>query len=186
MNTEIKFYIPFEGFYHSIYDSLIDSLIECEIEDNYLTQDEADNINYNNIFNQLSEHIFDEIIELFVDELDMPIFTEAIIYEGLSSPKYYNYSTDKIIAVCTNEVYLAIYNKTINNKDFINYANEASKSRSGFHSFYEGIEEIKKEPAIYLEYLFQWFNLNEYRDEVINKTCDNIHEVIYNNLTINQ
>jgi hypothetical protein len=54
---------------------------------------------------------------------------------GLSSPKYYNYSTDKLMAKISYNNYSLIYGKYIINDDFVNYVNEASKSRDGFLHF---------------------------------------------------
>tara|TARA_R110000737_G_scaffold1042_1_gene3002 strand:+ start:144 stop:698 length:555 start_codon:yes stop_codon:yes gene_type:complete len=184
MTNEIQFYIPFDGFYNSIYDSIIDESINNEISERYMTIEQSENIDYKPIFNAISEDVFDKIKELFNDEFDL--FTENgfFVYDGLYSPKYYNYSTDKIMAKCSNEVFLTILNYFENNDELINYINESSKSRSGFHSFYEGYNEVKKDASIYLEYLFQWFVFEHYRDEVLQETTDNIHELIYNNLTI--
>ena len=106
----------------------------------------------------------------------------GITFEGLSSPKYYNYTTDKIKAIISPEIYLTILNKFENNNTFVNYVNKASKSRDGFASFYNGISEVKKESSIFLEYLFKWFVLSEFRDKVIENTTENINEVIYNNI----
>ena len=178
----IKFYIPFEGFYCSIYESCIDNLIQDEIDCGYLSVEKAENVNYQPVFEAMSEYIFDKIVELFNDEFDLFAENTYFKYDGLYSPKYYNFETDKIKAVCNLEIYLAIYNKFIINEEFLNYVNEASKSSSGFVSFYEGINEVKKEPAIFLEYLFEWFVLTEYRDELLNETFDNLTEIIYNNL----
>ena len=180
MDKDIKFYIPFEGFYNSVYDSIIDDVINSDIEEGYLKND--DNINYKNIFKEMSHSIFDDIEELFNDEFDLFTANGWMNYEGLHSPKYYNYSTDKLIATINKSNYLTILNKFEDNEEFVHYVNESSKSRDSFTSFYNGIEEVKKESSIFLEYLFQRFVLNKYRDEVIDKTCDNIHEVIYNNL----
>ena len=182
MNKDIKFYIPFEGFYYSIYDSIIDDILESEISEGYLTEKETENINYNNLHLKLSKHIFDCILELFNDEFDLFTDNNYITFDGLYSPKYYNYSTDKIKAIITPEIYLTLLNKFQNNDSFVNYLNEVSKSRDGFTSFYEGINEVKKESSIFLEYLFQWFTLSEFREEVIQFTTADIHEIIYNNI----
>jgi hypothetical protein len=183
---DIKFYIPFEGFYNSIYEDMINSIIESEIQEGYLTEKQVNKIEYRPIFEAMSESIFNDIIEVFIDETFGSIGDEfcsnKIIYEGLSSPKYYNYSTDKLIAAISYNNYSLIYGKYIINNNFINYVNEYSKSRDGFASFYEGINQVSNEPEIFLEYLFQWFVLNEYRDEIIHKTTDNLTEIIYNNL----
>ena len=180
--NNIQFYINFGGFYYSIYSDIIDGILENEVNEGYLTEGEVGNINYTNLHLKVSEHIFDVIEECFNDEFDL--FTENgfFTFDGLYSPKYYNYSTDKIEASCSNEVYLTIKNHFANNEDVINYINEASKSCSGFHSFYEGYNEVIKNPAIYLEYLFKWFIFEYYRDEVLESTTENIHEVIYNNI----
>ena len=179
---DILFYIPFSGFYCSIYDDMINSILESEIEEGFLTVDEADNIDYQNLHLQMAEEIFDVIVENFIYEIDVPLYCEDIIFDGLYSPKYYNYSTDKIKAKISYNNYSLIYGKVITNDDFINYVNESSKSRDGFASFYEGVEEVIKEPSIFLEYLFQWFYFDYYKDEIIYKTTDNLTEVIYNNI----
>lgn len=179
---QIKHYIPFEGFYNSIYDSIIDSIIEDEINEGYLTEDEAYMLNYKPIFEAMSEHIFDVIIEEFCFDFDLS--TELFIYDGLSSPKFYNYSTDKILSVYTGNIE-ELKNTFLKKPDFVEYVNEASKSRSGFASFYEGIDEVCSNDEVFMEYLFQWYVLHYNRDEIINLTTDNIHEVIYENLTLN-
>lgn len=178
----IKFYIPFEGFYNSIYESIIDHITECEIEEGYMTEEQFLDIDYKPMFEAMSEDIFNKIVELFNDEFDLFTQNTYFKYDGLYSPKYYNFETDKIKAVCSKDVYLTIYNKFIFNESFINWVNEASKSRSGFTSFYEGINQVASEPAIFLEYVFQWFTLNEYRNEIIEQTCEDLTEIIYNNL----
>ena len=180
---DIKFYIPFEGFYYSVYEGMVENIIDNEIEEGYLKND--DNVNYRGIFEAMAQSIFDDIIEIFIDESNIKeLHSNDIIYEGLSSPKYYNYSTDKLMSKISYNKYSLIYGKYIINDDFINYVNEASKSRDGFASFYEGINSVASEPSIFLEYLFEWFVLNEYRNEIIDKTTDNLHEIIYNNLTL--
>lgn len=179
---EINFYIPFGGFYHSIYDSIVDNILENELEEGYLTETQIDNIDYQNLYLQMSESIFDAIIESFNDEFDLFTNNSYITFDGLHSPKYYNYSTDKIKAKISYNNYSKIYGKFILNDDFVNYVNKQSKSRDGFASFYEGINQVAQEPAIFLEYLFQWFYFDYYNDEIIYKTTENLHEIIYNNI----
>ena len=179
--STIKFYIPFEGFYDSIYDSIVDDIVDSEIEEGHILND--DDIDYRHIFKEMSRSILDDILELFNDEFDLFSSNDYITYECLYSPKYYNFSTDKIEAMCEDSVYLTLLNRFKDDKEFIEYLNEASISRDGFTSFYEGIEQVSKEPSIFLEYLFEWFVLNKYRDEIIDKTTDNLNEIIYNNLT---
>lgn len=176
--STIKFYIPFEGFYNSIYESMVDDVIDNEIEEGFILND----IDYRNIFKEMSRSIFDDILELFNDEFDLFSSNDYITYDGLQSPKYYNFSTDKIKAVIKYNNYSKIYGEFILNDEFVEYVNEASKSRDGFTSFYEGIEQVSKDPSIFLEYLFQWFVLNKNRDEVLEKSYENLNEIIYNNI----
>ena len=182
IKENIKFYIPFEGFYCSIYETIIDDFLQNEISEGYLTKKQTENINYTNLYLEISNNIFDCILELFNDEFYLFTDNDYITFDGLSSPKYYNYTTDKIKAIISPEIYLTILDKFEYNYTFINYVNESSKSRDGFYSFYNGISEVKKESSIFLEYLFQWFVLSEFRDEVIEKTTENISELIYNNI----
>ena len=178
--STIKFYIPFDGFYGSIYESMVDDVVYNEIEDGYMLND--DDVDYKHIFNDMSRSIFDDILELFNDEFDLFRSNDYITYDGLYSPKYYNFETDKIKATIEYNNYSKIYGEFILNDEFIEYVNDASKSRDGFASFYQGIEQVSKEPSIFLEYLFQWFVLSKYRDEVIDKTYENLNEIIYENL----
>jgi hypothetical protein len=182
MKNTIKFYIPFDGFYNSIYDNIVDGIIEDEIREGYITEEQGENIKYQPIFEAITENIFDKIEELFNDEFNLFTDNGYFVYDGLWSPSYYNYDTDKIKATCSNEVFLTILNHFDNNEEVVNYINEASKSRSGFHSFYDGYDAVKTDAAIYLQYLFKWFVFDYFRDEVIQETTEDIHELIYNNL----
>ncbi len=179
MNT-IKFYIPFEGFYGSVYDSMVDDIVDGQIEEGDILNE--DDIDYKHIFNEMSRSIFYDITELFNDEFDIFSSNDYITYDGLHSPRYYNFETDKIKATIDYDNYSKIYGEFILNDEFIEYVNDASKSRDGFASFYEGIEEVSKEPSIFLEYLFQWFVLSKYREEVIYRTYENLNEIICENL----
>ena len=175
MNNNIKFYILFEGFYDSVYDSIIDDIIESEISEGKLTEEETEKIDYTNLHLELSKHIFDCILELFNNEFDLFTDNDYITFDGLYSPNDYHYSTDKIKAIISPEIYLTLLNKFGNNNSLINFCS----NRRG--DLFE-MNQIKKESSIFLEYLFRWFTLSEYRSEVIEFTTNNIHEIIYSNI----
>jgi hypothetical protein len=83
---DIKFYIPFEGFYYSVYEGMVDDIINNEIEEGYLKND--DNINYKGIFEVMAKSIFDDIIEIFIDETDINSLNSSnIIYDGIKFAK---------------------------------------------------------------------------------------------------
>jgi hypothetical protein len=98
MKNTIKFYIPFDGFYNSIYDNIVDGIIEDEIREGYITEEQGENIKYQPIFEAITENIFDKIEELFNDEFNLFTDNGYFVYDGLWSPSYYNYDTDKIKA----------------------------------------------------------------------------------------
>jgi len=66
----------------------------------------------------------------------------------------------------------------LNDKEFIDYVNEASKSRDGFTSFYNGFNEVIKEDEILLQYMFDYI-LKEYNDDIYLMESD--FEIIENN-----
>jgi len=177
----INFYMTFDGFYNSIYESIIDNVINSDIESGHLTEDQALNINYKPIYLALSENIFDCIEEVFNDEYSL--FTENgfLNFDGLSSPKFYNFSTDKIEASISYDNYLVVYNYFIKHEDFLSYVDENAQSRPGFHSFYNGIDEVKKDPSIFMTYIFKFIH-SELYDEIIQQSTDLAHEIILNNL----
>ena len=53
---------------------------------------------------------------------------DYITFDGLSSPKYYNYSTDKIKAIISPEIYLTILNKFENYTSQRNFAIDQAKN----------------------------------------------------------
>ena len=66
----------------------------------------------------------------------------------------------------------------MNDKEFIDYVNEASKSYDGFMSFYNGFNEVIKEDEILLQYMFNYI-LKEYNDDIYLMESD--FEIIENN-----
>ena len=63
---------------------------------------------------------------------------------GIDSPRFYNYSTNKIKVNITHLECHIIKRNYINDTKFIDYANERLTSRSGFVSFYNGLEDLKE------------------------------------------
>lgn len=173
----IKFYIPFQGFYDSIFTAIVDDVIEDEIMEGYITAEQ--DIDYKTIYEDMAEHIFNSIVETVDDEY----YTNFLIsYEGLDSPRYYNFRTDKLKASCSEDTYKSILEEFKDNDELMEFIDEASISRDGFTSFYEGYEEVIKEPSIYLEYLFQWLVFVKLEEEILNECMDCIRETIYNNI----
>jgi len=111
------------------------------------------------------------------DEYELDI---NIKYLSLYSPKEYNFKTNHINSKITNAEFNKLKRKFLKDQCFIGYANESSKSRDGFASFYEGIDAIKENDEILLQYISKYIvKVNRY--EIIGELeRQNIHELLYN------
>ena len=172
--NKTRFLIDFGGFYHSIHSDEIDHRIESfEIDE--------DKVNYKETCNSYCIEFIDSINDML--ELNLKFIQ-------IDSPKFYNFTTDKIEAEINEndfnklkDTYL-IDKETQNyiwwNKEFVDYVNENSKSYDGFKSFYNGFNEVIKEDEILLQYMFNYI-LKEYADEIENYIFEMDFEIIENN-----
>ena len=162
--NKTKFLIDFGGFYHSIHSDLIDSRIECfEINE--------DKVNYKETCNSYCIEFIDSINDMM--ELDLKFIQ-------IDSPKFYNFTTDKIEAEINENDFNKLKDTYLNSNEFIDYVNENSKSYDGFISFYNGFNEVIKEDEILLQYMFNYI-LKEYADEIENYIFEMDFEIIENN-----
>jgi hypothetical protein len=172
--NKTRFLIDFGGFYHSIHSDEIDHRIESlEIDE--------DKVNYKETCNNYCIEFINSINDML--ELNLKFIK-------IDSPKFYNFSTDKIeVEINENDfnklkdTYL-IDKETQKyiwwNKEFVDYVNENSKSYDGFISFYNGFNEVIKEDEILLQYMFNYI-LKEYADEIENYIFEMDFEIIENN-----
>lgn len=174
----IQFKINFGGFYWSHYSEAMDHTIEREINEGYMVDDSK--VNYQKIHEAMAEDIHDKT-ENYINDL-IHYFSINLKYVELVSPKYYNYSTDVIISEISEEDYKTIFEYYNGSVDFVEYVNEHSKSYDGFISHYVGIDEVRKEPSIFMEYLFNYL-IKLDGDQYLYATLDNLTETIYNNLS---
>lgn len=122
-----EIYLNFGGFY-GYHDEHIDLQIEClEIDPN--------SVDYTLTYKDYAK----EWLNAFnsVHDLDFKFI-------GIDSPRFYNYSTDKIIVEVDTLQCHVLKRNYIRNKDFVSYANEQLKSKSGFISFYNGLTDLKQ------------------------------------------
>ena len=174
----VKCFLEFNGFYESLHSDLIDSML-----DNYFFNDEGESQNYDNLeidYRLLRVEYSKEWVKSFQeflnDSFDLDIELDFV---GLESPKYYNFSTDKIEVSLNKEGFGCLVAAVDDN--IIAYINEVSKSRSGFISFYNGFDEVKKENEIFLQYIFKYF-IEFFEGEEFLKYYDSnrIEELIHN------
>jgi len=142
----INININFGGFYDSIHSDNIDWYIDQEyayylewvdektIHRVQMTQDQwNDDVLYSDTKKSYCES--------YVDRLNKKLDLD-LKYIGLDSPKYYNFTTDKIIAKIDMQFAVNNLLPITYDKNFLNWANPFLKSRDGFRSFYNGIEDL--------------------------------------------
>jgi len=160
--NKTKFLIDFGGFYGSIHSSFIDDKIQY----NGINED---NVNYKETYKDYCI----EYLELLNNILDL-----NLEFIQIESPKFYNFTNDKIEAEINENDFNRLKDTYLNDKEFIDYINENSKSYDGFMSFYNGFDEVVKEDEILLQYMFNYI-LKEYNDDIYLMESD--FEIIENN-----
>ena len=114
---KLEFNLPnFQGFYNSILD--VGEFLEIDDEDQengIMSQEEYDNIDWQKTEENTAKTYLDVWLELNAEKLtELDIKVE---YLKVDSPKFYNFSTDKLVCVAT-------FNKTKLLKVFKNFAKE--------------------------------------------------------------
>ena len=115
--------IEFGGFY-----GFHDDYIDVRIDDYEI---DFDNVDWGRTFIQYSV----AWLRRFTNITGIELF-----FIGLDSPRYYNYRTDVILAKVLPDVVQHL--TTYINDDFKEWANPQLTSCSGFHSFYNGIDDL--------------------------------------------
>jgi len=165
----IKTTINFGGFYNSIHDDNIEWACES-----YFTDDNGicdwDNILDNVDFKKLHDVYIDLYCDLFSDWLKEN-YGIAIKFKNisLSSPREYNYETDKILCDI-NQVENESLIKTMKAKPaFLDWLKDRAKSKSGYISFYDFDDVMNDKNEIFsvyaLEYLSSEYEHNEFMND---------------------
>ena len=140
--------IPFDGFYNSYISSDIEHQIGQQIEwdtDIYdLNEDEQqilwDNylsVNRSSFYNEIAEHYTDLYIDALSERLEG--FTLKAKFNLLTSPREYNFETDRIFIDIERDHAIDFIKYIIKNykKELENKIKERFTSRSGFWSHYK-------------------------------------------------
>lgn len=149
MNKELReFNIPFCGFYESLYSDMIDGYVESEIdyklEEYYSHLPENIQKEISDIFymNTCYQDCYQIIAESYVDSLNYELeYSDSSIileFSDLTSPRYYNFETDKIYVSCSLDQIKFMYDLIIkDHKDLLeSVIKDRHTSYDGFHSFY--------------------------------------------------
>jgi len=143
-------YIEFGGFYDSFHSDRIDMEIESTI------QFSEDDINW--------EATHEEYAKQYLHVLSNEIGIK-LKYKSLWKPRFYNFETDEIVAEITENQYQKIKQKIESDPEVIEWINDASKSRDGFRSFYNGFEAVSESDEMLLRYYFKY--LHRDREEIL-------------------
>lgn len=124
--------IPFTGFYETIHGSKIDDHLEYYTES--LSIEQAQDI-FENVkidFKRFKHDYSESYVKAFCSEYDL---LKGLEFESVESPKFYNYSTDRIFCNITPELIEFLWNQ-IDLKTFDEIVKARFTSRDGFASFY--------------------------------------------------
>ena len=139
----LEFALEFGGFYHSWHSERIDNDISHYDYD-------WEKVDYNKTYDNYCKGLLENVNY----ELDLNLeFVE------LDSPREYNFTTDKIITSIPHKEFTDLKQEYTNDKEFVDWINEESRSRDGFSSFYSGLDAIIKEDDILLQYIFRYINI---------------------------
>ena len=147
--------IHFGGFYESIHDGNIDSMVEA-YEYNF------EDVDY--------KKTFESYIQEYCYKLESYILNEYLINIDfknikLSSPQYYNYSTDNIDCKINTNQAQSLNEILKKDNEFLSFLKDRTTSCSGFVSFYtydEALNNKDNKLIMYvLEYICNKFNNKE-------------------------
>ena len=188
--------IPFDGFYESFISDDIDHQIGQQIEwdsDIYdLNEDEQQvledsylSVNRSYFYNQIAEDYTNFYIEILNRRLKG--FTLKAKFNLLTSPREYNFETDRIFIDIEKNHAIDFIKYIIKNykKELENKIKERFTSRSGFHSFYKNSldlwpQDYSKWDHNQIGTCFELFNLEE--EDINYSLREYLSETIMDNL----
>lgn len=170
--------LNFGGFYCSIHDQLIDNEL-----DNYYQDDNGNTLDYysldipyKTILNEYSKLYINCFSEWLSDTYSIDILLE---FKSLSSPKEYNFSTDKIIAFISKLHESKLLKHFKNDTGFLDYLKQATKSYDGYISFYDYESALKNKDDVLSDYLSSYL-CNLFDNQYLNYyDKNNGYELLY-------
>lgn len=166
-NLTINTNINFGGFYESIHSDIIDTYIEM-MEYNW------EDVNYISTFEIYSK----DYIKVLNNKLDTNISFKALV-----SPKFYNFSTDKINVDISKKDILKLF-QYVRNEDLkqevFNIIKKSSTSKDGYIAFYNYKDFFKKENlGLLLECMLDII-VDNLQDDIVEELQANYLEIVLN------
>ena len=126
--------IPFPGFYNSCLSSELDNQEE-QFTENFLEENPDINANELDFWRYSNQcHAYDAIAKTWVDAFSEQ-FGIALEYSDMSSPREYNFETDRIFARISDESVIKLFAET-DIEVFRNAIKKRHTSYDGFYSHY--------------------------------------------------
>ena len=151
MNKTITYNLDFGGFYESTHNWVIENSIAShfDVDDYYSINDsQLDNIDFEAMQLDYAKQWFDLYYQKVFSHGD---------FVGIDSPSYYNFETDKIeveiSASKVNQIEASCSDYEL--RDFID---THSQSYDGFNSYYEGFDNVKKNPSVFMNYYTRYLS----------------------------
>ena len=167
--------IEFGGFY-GYHEEYIDGRVEMYAMDDETDMEEAiEKVDYKKTFDNYAEAWLYRLENAIHNEPDLDV---ELIYEGLDSPKYYNYRTDKIVAKIPTLHAKRLIDKFADQPKFREFAEPQYTSRDGYWSKYDGVEDVIEQAILYGEPTIAFAHLTETILEYIATELE-INENIY-------
>lgn len=162
MKNNNKVAIDFGGFYESIHMDNIDNLINSFWEDGNYPEYDWQNINYKktylNYINSYCGHLSNYIKSEY--NIDMSFNNLE-----LDSPKYYNYSTDKILANIPANQIKELNSLMIKDALFLEFLKERTQSYDGYFSFYTYDTALNNKDNVLIMYVLE-FICNKFNEDL--------------------
>jgi len=155
-SEHIKTTINFSGFYNSIHDDNIEWACESYFSDDNGVCD-WDIILDSVDFKKIRGVYIDLYCDLFSDWLKEN-YNLAIKFKNisLSSPREYNFETDKILCDITHDENESLIKALQSNTKFLDWLKDRTKSRSGFISFYSYDDAMNNKNDMYSVYALEY------------------------------
>ena len=182
-SEHIKTTINFGGFYNSIHDGNIEWACESYFSDDNGVCD-WDTILDNVDFKKLHRVYIDLYCDLFSDWLKEK-YNLAIKFKNisLSSPREYNFETDKILCDITHDENESLIKALQSNTKFLDWLKDKTQSRSGFISFYSYDDAMNDKNEIFSVYAFEYL-ASEYESTDFDSDYDRAsgYDVLYSEM----
>ena len=175
--------IAFGGFYNSIHDDNIEWACESYFSDDNGVCDW--NIILDSVdFKKIRGVYIDLYCDLFSDWLKEN-YNLAIKFKNisLSSPREYNFETDKILCDITHDENESLIKALQSNTKFLDWLKDRTQSRSGFISFYSYDDAMRNKNDMFSVYALEYLS-SEYEHSDFISDYDRVsgYDVLYSEM----